>query len=399
VSGRRLLFAWELGGGAGHVARFLPTALMLTEREFDVILAVRDLHRSITALGRYRLPLVQAPIWVRTNPALAPAVSYAELLLRFGYCSHSDLKAMVHAWLTLYDIIRPDAVVIDHGPTALIAAMVAGLRRATIGTGFLIPPRTNPIPSFRPWLDVPVARLVRSEREVLEVVNNALRGLGAETELAALADIFEVDDEFLCTVPELDHYPRKEGRYCGVVSDFSSGDEPHWPISGGPKIFVYLPATCPFLKQLLYELAGMRASALLYVPGLGPALAESYAGPSMRFSLKPLRMSQVLQECDLVVCHAGHGTVAAALLAGRPLLVIPDQVEQFLVARNVVRIGAAKMVNPDSRPKLRRLIEGILSDPTFAQTAMRFATKYANSVGMEAHRAIAERCETLLTMR
>jgi UDP:flavonoid glycosyltransferase YjiC (YdhE family) len=398
VSGRRLLFAWELGAGLGHVTRFLPTALLLKERTHDVIFAVRDLHRTIAALGRNPLPLLQAPVWIRDNPLLTPAVNYAELLLRFGYRNASDLKAMIQGWLSLYEIVQPDVVVIDHGPTALIAAMLAGLPRATIGTGFFLPPRIHPIPSFRPWLDVPVERLVRSEREVLEVVNDALRGLGANVQLAALADLFDVNEEFLCTVQELDHYPRNDARYCGLISDLSSGDEPNWPAREGPRIFVYLPATCPLLGQLLHELAGMRASVLLYLPGLAPALAESHTG-SMQISPKPLRMSQVLKECNVVVCHAGHGTVAAALLAGRPLLVIPGHVEQLLVARNAVKIGAAKMVNPDSRPRLRRLIEDVLSDDKFTEAAMRFATKYGKYSGMEPHRAIAERCELLMTIR
>jgi UDP:flavonoid glycosyltransferase YjiC (YdhE family) len=95
----------------------------------------------------------------------------------------------------------------------------------------------------------------------------------------------------------------------------------------------------------------------------------------MQISLKPLRMSQVLKECNVVVCHAGHGTVAAALLAGRPLLVIPDLVERFLVARNAVKIGAAKMVNPDSRPRLRRLIEDVLSDDKICRGSHAFRHK------------------------
>jgi UDP:flavonoid glycosyltransferase YjiC (YdhE family) len=392
------LFAWELGAGAGHVTRFLPTALLLQERDHEVVFAVRDLPRTKLVLGRHRVPLHQSPLWLRDNPGLPPAVSYAELLLRFGYQNVADLKAMVRGWLTLYEMVRPDLVVIDHGPTALMAAMVGGVRRATIGTGFFLPPRLYPLPSFRPWLDVPADRLQRSEREVLAVVNGALLALGAERRLSGLAELFEADEAFLCTVPELDHYPRDQGHYWGPAFDALGGDEPQWPSSDGPKIFVYMPGTWAGLPRLLQELAGLRASVLLYLPGLALAAAASYAGPSMRISARPLRMAQVLRECDLVVCHAGHGTVAAALLAGRPLLVIPEQVEQLLVARAVVKLGAARMVNPDSRPKFSRLIQGILSDGELAQAARGFATKYSHFGPAQPYRSIAERCEALMRL-
>jgi UDP:flavonoid glycosyltransferase YjiC (YdhE family) len=394
---RRLLFAWELGGGAGHVTRFLPTALILREHGHEVVFAVRDLPRTKVVLGRHHLPLLQSPMWVRENPGLPPAMSYPELLLRFGYHSASDLAAMARGWLTLYEMVHPDLVVIDHGPTALIAAMVAGVRRATIGTGFFIPPRLHPMPSFRPWLDVSADRLQRAEREVLDVVNEALLALGAERKLTVLAELFDADEAFLCTVPELDHYQRADGHYWGPAFDALGGDEPQWPLSEGPKIFVYMPGTWAGLNRLLQELSDMRASVLLYLPGLALGSAESYAGPAMRVSARPLRMTQVLRECDIVVCHAGHGTVAAALLAGRPLLVIPEQVEQFLVARQVVKLGAAKMVNPDSRPKFQRLIDEILSHGEFAEAARRFATKYSRFGQAEPYRSIAERCEALMT--
>jgi UDP:flavonoid glycosyltransferase YjiC (YdhE family) len=394
---KRVLFAWELGAGAGHVTGFLPTALALREHGCDVLLAVRDLARTRIALGRHELPALQAPVWTRESPPLPPAMSYAELLLRFGYRDATDLAGMIRGWLALFDVVQPDLVVVDHGPTALLAARIAGLRRVTIGTGFYLPPRVHPLPSFRPWIDVPAGRLARSEADVLAVVNASLARVATAAPLRVLADLFDADEEFLCTVAELDHYTRAAGaRYWGPTFDLSGGDEPSWPPGDGPRIFVYLPATSGLLAQLLTELAGMRAPVLGYVPGLGARAAGTHDRPSLRIGGRPLRMGRVLEQCDIVVCHGGHGTVAAALLAGRPLVVIPDLVERLLVARNAVRLGAAKMVNPDSRPKLRRLVEDVVSDEAFAQAARRFAARHADLAAAAVPRAIAARCRSLL---
>jgi len=291
--------------------------------------------------------------------------------------------------------VRPDLVVIDHGPTALLAARVARLRRATIGTGFSLPPRVHPLPSFRSWLDVPAERLAASEREVLDVVNDVVVGLGG-TALEVLADLFDVAETFLCTVPELDHYGRGEAQYWGPAVDRLAGDDPEWPASAGPKIFVYLPGTYGALDRLLQDLRAVRASKLLYLPGRPPAKKTPSGDTTMRVSVNPVRMEHVLEQCDLVVCHAGHGTVAAALLAGRPLLLIPDHVEQLLLARKVVELGAAKMVNPDSRPSFGRLIGDILQHAELAAAASAFASKYEHFTGVAPQRAIAARCEELL---
>ncbi|HSN17577.1 MAG TPA: glycosyltransferase [Gammaproteobacteria bacterium] len=37
-------------------------------------------------------------------------------------------------------------------------------------------------------------------------------------------------------------------------------------------------------------------------------------------------------KADQVICHGGHGTVSAALLKGRPLLLLPLNLEQRMLA-------------------------------------------------------------------
>jgi len=44
----RILFAWELGGGAGHVAPFYPIAQSLIAAGHELTLAVREPERVIS---------------------------------------------------------------------------------------------------------------------------------------------------------------------------------------------------------------------------------------------------------------------------------------------------------------------------------------------------------------
>ncbi len=50
--------------------------------------------------------------------------------------------------------------------------------------------------------------------------------------------------------------------------------------------------------------------------------------------------AEVLPRCGAVVCHAGSGTVLAALAHGLPLLCLPRGADQFANASNVARAGA-----------------------------------------------------------
>jgi UDP:flavonoid glycosyltransferase YjiC (YdhE family) len=57
-------------------------------------------------------------------------------------------------------------------------------------------------------------------------------------------------------------------------------------------------------------------------------------------------MQQVLDQADMIVCHAGHGTVSAALLQGKRLLVVPSQLEQSMLTFLLARRRLVAAVNP-----------------------------------------------------
>jgi len=203
----RILYVWELGAGYGHVGSVLPLAVELKGRGHEIIFALRDLAHAERFLGRRGFPLLQAPIWITPRRGPDLPVNYAEMLANFGFLDRLGLTGMVKAWRSLYALVQPDLTVIDHAPTALLAARGTGMRRILVGTGFYSPPRTSPMPSLRPWLNVPPERLLESERQVVATINELSGDLGMKP-LDVLADLFDADADFLCTFAELDHYPR-----------------------------------------------------------------------------------------------------------------------------------------------------------------------------------------------
>ena len=83
---------------------------------------------------------------------------------------------------------------------------------------------------------------------------------------------------------------------------------------------------------------------------------------------------------DLVVCHGGQGTLAAAALAGKPVLVLPTQLEQAMAARRVQACGWGLALEPSARvPAPGPVLQRLLHEPSFAQVARAVAQRHAGS--------------------
>ncbi len=79
---------------------------------------------------------------------------------------------------------------------------------------------------------------------------------------------------------------------------------------------------------------------------------------------------QVLREASLVVTHGGLGTVIAALMAGRPMLVIPHGRDQGDNAARVAERGAGLTLPRDATTaQIRAALARLLDEPAFAEAA------------------------------
>ena len=148
------------------------------------------------------------------------------------------------------------------------------------------------------------------------------------------------------------------------------------------------------------QLGDLSCGTLIHAPGLSAKLIAKYQARNVVFSPEPVRMAQASREADLVICHGGHGTTAASLLAGRPVLVLHRQVEQLLLAQKIVAGGLGKTVNPDSKnPSYKQLTRDILSDARVTERAQQFAAKYSDFDVVKQIDLIVARCEEIIRQR
>lgn len=395
----RIVFAWELGANYGYISQFLPFARELKRRGHEVLLVLRELHHAERVISDTDIPVLQAPLWLPSVSGFPePPLSYAEILLRYGYHDVQALAGVVSAWRALLMLVGPHLVIASHAPTALLACRSLGIPAASLGTGFTCPPMQTPLPKMRHWLQVPEGRLESSEKIITSTINQILTGCG-KSPLPALQHLFDLKENFLCTLPELDHYPmRGQSRYWGPVFDTEMGESVAWPIAADTdkRLLVYMEPHHRDFPALMEAIAALDLVALVCAPGISDGLRNKYTSQRLIISNKPLKFSPLIDRCDLVVCHGGHGTAAGMLKAGLPLLLFPNHLEQFLLASQVKAMGAGELVNLENpAPNLTELLPSILANKALRQNAQAFSKKYASQTSSLQLQSIVNRIEEI----
>jgi UDP:flavonoid glycosyltransferase YjiC (YdhE family) len=369
----QVVMCWELGGDLGHVARMKPLAEALHARGHQVSFIVRDALSAERLLDPARFRWYQAPYQSSPIPDPArPTLNMAAVMHNCGFNAPRALAGRLEAWRNLYALLRADLLVFDHSPTAMLAARDLGTPRIVLGTGFGIPPATQPLTPFEADKAEGIAEM---ESGVLARANTALRSIGAPP-LARLADLYQAEASVFFTFAELDHYgARASADYWGPTRQ-DGGVPPEWPTQAGRRVFAYLK---PFktLPSLLDAFKASGHPALVYLNKGADAMRKEYAGTrNLSFSGKPVDLKQAVADADLVVCHSGHGTISASLLGGKPLLLLPLNMEQRMLSLRVAESGAG-LAAPALAPEgMRSKFQRLLAEPAFTAAAQGFAERY-----------------------
>jgi UDP:flavonoid glycosyltransferase YjiC (YdhE family) len=390
-----IFFAWELGANLGHMGSFLPLAQVLGERGHSVHWALAKTREAAAMLKPHGFTWMQAP----TTPDLAPGrapENYASILLHFGYGNPQALMGLVEAWRSLMRLCDADVILVDHAPTAILAARTLGLPVMNHGNGFTMPPPFHPTPAFRSWQNVPEKVLSDNDTAALFSINSVLEGLGCSP-LVRLAELFDIAEPTLLTFPELDHYAnRVPALYWGITPTVTGGAPP-WPEAPGPKVFAYVRAVGKHYDAVLEALGRLDACVLVVAPGLPPSDMERLQRPNMRLIDSAVDLHQVAREAELGVMWSGGGnTTLTFLLAGTPVVLLPNQIEPFMQGLRIQQMGAGLVADLDAFPNaLPALLAQALADTTLKARAKEFASRYQGFSGAQLLQNMASRVEEL----
>lgn len=375
----RVLCVWELGTELGHLSHLrLPIEVAL-EQGHEVFVAARETHRIGQALGVLPITILQAPF--KTSVAIDSQMaflSYTHLLARQCFSSTGELDSLLRAWIEIFDLVRPDVVLFESSPTALVASHGYAFHKVLVGNGFAIPPDTG-LP-FAPFVNTPKtaevwAGLCADDAKVTALINTALQRLGKPV-FHDLAAIFrQAGHQFLTSWPVLDHFGARVGaRYLGVAA-LVNKSHPRWPATGCPKVLGYLQYF-PAIEVLLRDLQSSGVCALLLVRGLPAVIRQQYASASIAFTEEFVDLQVVASQAAWVVHHGNHSTMATFMLAGVPQFVIPRHQEQLFGSLRLVSAGCAAMAFQD-QSAFSAAINAMQTNALMKQCAMQVASQCA----------------------
>ncbi len=183
----------------------------------------------------------------------------------------------------------------------------------------------------------------------------------------------------VATLPQLE-YPRQwpgHVRVTGPMFFELAGEEVAIPEGDGPLV-VIAPSTsqdpeCELLRAALDALADEPVRVLATTNRHRPE--RPIEVPANARLVDWLLYSQAMPAADVVICHGGHGTVARALAAGKPLLICPSVGDMGENAARVAWSGTGLSVPRRllSRRAIRLATRRLLSEESFRAAARSVA--------------------------
>tara|TARA_R110002096_G_scaffold152214_1_gene315197 strand:+ start:478 stop:1671 length:1194 start_codon:yes stop_codon:yes gene_type:complete len=385
----QICFTWELGQGYGHLVRYRLLIARLLERGHQVAFIAKDAARARKVFDGMAVNILPIePGHTPPSERLVRLNSYPEILHDFGFRRPEYLRRQLEPWLRKFQALQPDALIVDHSPTALVAARIRGLRVISSGNGFTVPPRVAPMPALRYWSGREREQLVGHEQRVLDTCNTVLRAHGAAP-LAAVAELFTTAVEWILSFPELDHYGVREGAdYLGSFSAEGFGVPPRWQAIDGPKLFAYL-SVARLSAELLSALRSSNGNLCIHAPALPPEEFARLSPERTVVSSRPVDLAVVAGTADAVITNGSLNSVSGFLAAGVPQLALPNNLERHMVGRRLELTGGGLMARWHQPARLPDKLRTVISDRAFRRAAEQFATRYRSASALQ-------QCERML---
>lgn len=363
--------------GMGHLMQIKALAQHFLESEHHVFLALQDVRRAPQVFSGMNVTILQAPIAHSLYRAEKQAVdAYGQLLLINGYHDSEQILGLCQSWQTLYDLIQPKLIIFDHSPTAMLAARGVNAITVTVGTSFTVPPVSTPLAM---WRDNNKKQAQLDEQKVLAVCNNVL-SIMVKPKMQALHELYsDIDHQAIMSLPEFDHISLpKNTRHLGSIKHHSSTVIPNWPpVKSHKKLYVYVK---PFkhLPALLAKLMSLDASIIVYSGDIPEHIIKPYQARHICYEAKPLNLEQISQQASAVIINANHGTLMHFVLSKVPVMMLPLQQEQQLLAKRMQSQGIGLHASLLDSQHMLQCVDTLLNIKQCSKAMSKLADTYQN---------------------
>lgn len=376
-------------GQPGHAFPMLALGARLAQRGHQVAFETWSRWREpVLAAGMELVPAPEYPVFPTSERPLAPY----EAVVRAAAVTEEQLRrrrphVVVHDVLTLAPALAAERLGIPAATLIPHLHPVTGPHLPPFGLGARPPQTLAGMLMWRALARPAQTGLRRGRREL----NDARARLG----LTATARLFGGISERLCllgSLPALEperRWPPGTHLVGPLLWEPAHGPCPP-PRGEGPLVLV-APSTAqdPGQRLLSCALAGLaHAPVRVLASANGRPLGGGVAVPPNAVVVDWLSYSQAMPQADLVICHAGFGTLARALTLGRPVLAVPHAGDMGTNAARLAWAGAGirlpwRLLSPRT---LRLAVRLALADRSLAERARRIAA-WAATVDPPGHAA------------
>jgi MGT family glycosyltransferase len=375
-------FAFVTWDGGGNVPPAMGIAQELRRRGHAVVFLGYEVQRTRLQMQGMAFHSLRRSGSFDIYRVSEPAERIAGLMAHVWACPEhlDDLPEAVES-------SPADVVVIDFmlqgalAAAARLSVPVAVLAHSSVAG--LIPPPDAPMGAAR-----------------LAATNQLRARVGVPT-LARLPDAWSRYLTVVTTIPELDPAAADAGalvRYVGPVFErfpAQEWDAPWAPDDARPLVLVSFTTTRLWdqssrIRNTLEALSEEPVRVLVVAAqpngDNGPIPANAAVRRFVPHAL-------VLPSTAVTVTHAGHGTVAASLAQGVPLVALPNPAaDQPFLAATLQRLGAGRALDGASGPEaIRAAVREVIGQPLYADAAGKLAAAIRAAPGVAAAAAELER--------
>lgn len=390
---KHILCTWEIGSDLGHLTRLANITRKLEQNNHRVTVALKDLSRATPLFADTSTVLLQAPTWLPKITLNRPIACMADTLLLLGYLEADGLYGLYRGWQGLMQTVKPDLVLYDYSPTAILANHHRAIPGIAVGTGFV-----DPVPGhgIADWRAQPHADqlIPRQEARLLSTINAVLVREG-HAPLSQYADLYRSLHTLITTFPALDIYEDIRTGALYRPHDHNEAERPavQFPAGDGPRIVAYLKPQFQHLELLLKGLSLCDARVFVACPGGQDATFKPHASARFHYSTRIVNLEQAIAEADLFLGHGNMSSVVQSLERGTPLAIIPIHQEQLLTGQRVQKTGAGVLIdNIASAGHLRDQIHEALHSATLKQRAVQFSADHQPLLQQDISDAVVQWC-------
>jgi rhamnosyltransferase subunit B len=339
---------------------------------------------EIAGRGHMILP---APVSRRPLEITSLGRSYANLLAATGFAHERELNMFIEAWDRLFAVLSADVIISDHSPLACVAAR-GRIPTFVTGSGFSAPP-----PGMANFPAIAGDGQAEANQSLLlETVNRVLHGRGVPG-VRALPELFAGDGRAVFAVPQLDpyHAHRDERLLSPCI-----GINGPLALQDAPAIFFALPSTFSNLAAVARSLDRVGVPVSCYVPGPATVGLTLLKQSGARVHDARPDLHEVLSDATVVLA-ASADLALAAYLAGRPQLVLRDDLEASVMASELELRHVAIALDAGQEGRLADAISRLINDSSYGHGAQEEARRLHAMAASSGSAAIAARqCLDLL---